>query len=328
MKRAPLALAALLQLVPLCRTGALAQAAAAPSIAIVFTWIAGAAVLLGGYDAVSGASASISGLVKYVDTTPVGTPTNYVVEPVGEPFKYRITVTNPGVDVDKNYFNCDPLPDGLTINTNAGAAGYITGIPTTVGTYLVTLTAGNLDYPIPATAPATIVIYPTNTAPSIIGQPESLSVRAGSNAVFSVVAEGSLPLSYLWLKDEVPLSNASSALLTLTNVTVDLSGNYQAVVTNDFGSITSLVARLTVREDSIFQVTLSAATLSSNAFSFTVSGPSNTNAFNTNYVIWTSTDLTAWTELARTNHPDGYFMFIDTDAGSYPIRFYRVSFFP
>src|SRR5882672_5241586 len=138
VKCASLALAALLQMAPLCRVAVVTQVASPSCLAIVFTWLAGAAVLLGGYDAVSGASAAISGLVKYSGTTPVGAPTNYVVEPPGDSFKYRITVSSPGVDVDKNYFNCIPLPPGLTINTNAGAAGYITGTPTEVGAYDVT----------------------------------------------------------------------------------------------------------------------------------------------------------------------------------------------
>src|SRR5439155_18133757 len=105
----------------------------------------------------------------------------------------------------------------LTINTNAGAAGYITGTPTEVGTYEVTLTAGNLDYPTPATASATIVIYPTNAPPVIVSQPESLSVLAGSNIVFSVVADGSLPLSYQWLRNGTVLSDAGTSNLTLNS---------------------------------------------------------------------------------------------------------------
>ncbi len=323
MKRVSLLLAALLQLAPLGRIGLVSQVATPSSIAIVFTWLAGAAVFLGRYDAVSGASASVSGLVKYVDTTPVGTPTNYVAEPVGEPFKYRITVSNPGVDIDRNYFDCVPLPPGLTIDTNAGAAGYITGIPTEVGTNLVTLIAGNLDYPTPATALATIVIYPSNAPPVIVRQPESRSVLAGSNLTFSVGAEGSLPLAYQWLRDGTMLNDAVSASLALTNVSVALSGDYQAVVTNLFGSVTSLVARLTVREESLLEVRLGGATFSSNTFHFVITGP-----IFTNYVLWMSPDFNQWTPLATNWVIDGYLEFSDPDAALDPRRFYRVSLEP
>ena len=111
----------------MCRAVLLGRVGAWPRGAVILGWVAGAVAMMGNYDAVSGASATISGMVKYVGSTPVGSPTNYVVEPVGQVFKYRITVSNPGTDYAKNYFNCIPLPPGLTINTNPGAAGYITG---------------------------------------------------------------------------------------------------------------------------------------------------------------------------------------------------------
>jgi hypothetical protein len=294
--------------------------AAPSSIAWVRLWTAGATALLGSYDAVSGASASVSGLVKYVDTTPVGTPTNYVVEPVGEPFKYRITVTSPGVDIDKNYFDCIPLPPGLTINTNPGAAGYITGTPIEVGTYLVTLVAGNLNYPTPATAPATIVIYPTNAPPVIVTQPRSLSLLAGSNATFSVTAEGSLPMGYQWLRNRSPIPGRNLPSLTLTNVSSTLAGDYQAAVTNAYGAVTSAVARLTIREPFLLELRLGSVSVISNGLRFEVTGP-----INTNYILWSSADLRAW-EAIQTNWVlDGYLEFVDPDAMLAPRRFYRAS---
>jgi len=292
-------------------------------MAIVFTWLAGAAALLGGFDAVSGASAGISGLVKYNGTTPVGSPTNYVVEPVGQIFKYRITVSNPGTDFALNYFNCVPLPPGLTINTNLGAAGYITGTPTTVGTWNVTLIAGNLNYPTPATLPATIVIFPTNAPPVITTQPQSQSVLAGSNVTFSVTASGSLPLAYHWTKNNAALTGKTSPALSFTNVTSSHSGDYRVIITNSFGSVTSAVARLTVREPFRIELRLGQPVLNNDVFHFQVTGP-----IYTNYVIWRSTDLGGWTPI-RTNWViDGYLEFSDPAAMGEPSRFYRVSIGP
>ena len=157
----PLIVACGLQLMPVARV---VSNAVLPSstFAIVFKWAAGAVALLGSFHAVSGASAKITGMVKYVGTTPVGSPTNNAVEPVNEPFKYRITVANAGSDHKKDYFNCIPVPPGLTINTNIGGTGYITGTPTTVGVYPVTLYAGNTSYPKPVTYDATITITAVN----------------------------------------------------------------------------------------------------------------------------------------------------------------------
>src|SRR5262245_48613085 len=184
MRLASLILAAFLQARPICLGAGRNRLTGPPRAAVIFAWLAGAVALLGTYDAVSGASAAVSGLVKYVGTAPVGSPTNDVFEPVSQPFKYRITVTNQGTDIANNYFNCVPLPPGLTINTNLGSAGYITGTPTTVGSYTVTLVAGNANYPTPATLPARILIYQPNAPPVMANQPQNQNIMVGSNVTF------------------------------------------------------------------------------------------------------------------------------------------------
>src|SRR5580765_5772808 len=123
-------LAVLLQIVPICRT-VLVNAGTVPTgFAMLFRWVAGTGVLLGGIDAVSGASASISGLKPYVGTTQVGptslTPT---IPDAATNITLRIIVANPGINPELAYYNCSPLPAGLTINTNVGANGYITNVP-------------------------------------------------------------------------------------------------------------------------------------------------------------------------------------------------------
>jgi len=294
-----------------------------PRAAAVFVCLAGAVVLLGNYDAVSGASAAVTGLVKYVGTTPVGSPTNYVIEPLGDPFKYRITVSNPGTDIAKNYFNCVPLPPGLTINTNPGAAGYITGTPTTAGSYAVTLLAGNLNYPTPATLPATILIYRPNAPPVITNQPLSRSVVVGTNVNFGVGANGAQPLSYQWHFNGGLMAGKTSAVLRLTNVVQRDAGDYQAIVANAYGRATSAIARLTVREPFTLQLRLGGPLMTNAAFQFQVSGP-----IYTNYIIWGSPDLTNWFPLKTNWVVDGLLQVNDTNALSQANRFYRASIPP
>jgi hypothetical protein len=320
VKLAVLILSVALRVLPVCRTVLISDFAAAPPIAAVARLLAVAAVLLGSYHAVSGASAGISGLVKYSGSTPIGSPTNNVIEPVAQPFRYRITVSNPGTDFAKNYYDCYPLPPGLTINTNVGAAGYITGTPTNVGTYGVTLVAGNLNYPTPATAQATIYIYPTNMAPVITRQPQNQSVVAGRNAAFSVVADGTPSLSYQWTRVNLALAGATSSLLSLTNVNSSQAGNYRVIITNSFGSVTSAVARLAVQEPLIVQLRLGAPGISNGLFHFEVTGP-----IYTNYVIWGSSNLVNWTPLATNSVTDGYLQFTDTNSRNLPRGFYRAS---
>lgn len=323
MRRASLILAGLLQLLPIGRVPAVIQVAGPSTLAIVSRWLASAVALLGQYDAVSGASAGISGVVKYSGSTPVGKPTNYVVEPTGLPFKYRITVSNPGTDFAQNYFDCVPLPPGLTINTSVGSAGYITGTPTATGTYPVTLVAGNLNYATPTTAEAIIVIYPTNTPPTITLPPQSQTVLAGGTVTFSVGAEGTWPLSYHWLRNGTALTDQTSAALSLTNATSTEAGNYQVVITNTFGSATSTIARLTVRELFVLNLRLGQPALSKDGLRFPVTGP-----IYTNYVVWSSRDLATWTPVQTNWVVDGYWEFSDPGAPVGPRLFYRASLAP
>jgi len=88
--------------------------------------------------------------------------------------------------------------------------------------------------------------------PVFLSQPGSLTNAAGTTATFSVVAGGSAPLSCRWLKDGVPLADGGNiagggtAVLTLTGVLRADTGGYSVVVSNGFGSVTSVVASLAV----------------------------------------------------------------------------------
>src|SRR5215469_7848720 len=90
------------------------------------------------------------------------------------------------------------------------------------------------------------------SGPSITTQPQSQSVLTGSNATFTVVAGGSLPLSYQWSFNGVNLTNSShikgatTTTLTVSNITVADGGNYQVIVSNSHGTIASSNALLTV----------------------------------------------------------------------------------
>jgi len=88
--------------------------------------------------------------------------------------------------------------------------------------------------------------------PGILTQPASASVLAGSNVSFTVTASGTAPLAYQWLKNGVALANggnvsgATTATLSLANVSATDTANYSLTVTNSVGSITSTIATLTV----------------------------------------------------------------------------------
>ena len=104
-------------------------------------------------------------------------------------------------------------------------------------TVMVTNTLGSTN----ATAMLTVG-YP----PSITGQPQSVGVVQGSNAVLSVTAAGTGPLSYQWYFYGVTLAGATSPVLSLTNIQPPNSGVYSVGVSSPFGSILSSNAALTV----------------------------------------------------------------------------------
>jgi Leucine-rich repeat (LRR) protein len=81
---------------------------------------------------------------------------------------------------------------------------------------------------------------------SIVTQPQSQTVAAGSNALFSVSASGYGTLGYQWRFNGATLPGATASTLTLTNVQATNAGSYVAVVSNTLGAATSSAATLTV----------------------------------------------------------------------------------
>ncbi len=67
----------------------------------------------------------------------------------------------------------------------------------------------------------------------------------GTNVEFRVVATGSLPLSYQWLRNGTNLDGATSQGLTLTNVSAADAGTYQVLVSNAYGATNSPGAEFT-----------------------------------------------------------------------------------
>ncbi len=82
--------------------------------------------------------------------------------------------------------------------------------------------------------------------PSITVQPQSVEVVQGSNAMLSVTAAGTAPLSYQWYFYGAALAQGTNSTLTLANVQATNSGFYSVVVSSPFGSILSSNAVLAV----------------------------------------------------------------------------------
>jgi polygalacturonase/PKD repeat protein len=84
-------------------------------------------------------------------------------------------------------------------------------------------------------------------APSIITQPQDEYVSSGATATFTVVPNGTLPLFYQWFYNtNSPLVGMTNATLALTNVQLASQGGYSLLISSSYGSVTSLVANLSV----------------------------------------------------------------------------------
>ncbi len=86
----------------------------------------------------------------------------------------------------------------------------------------------------------------TPTAPTVTTQPTGQTVAVGIAATFTVVASGTEPLSYQWIKDGTAIDGATSAQYTTPSTTKGGTSFYSVTVSNSLGSVTSDSAALKV----------------------------------------------------------------------------------
>jgi hypothetical protein len=129
-------------------------------------------------------------------------------------------------------------PSGLSVNITYNGS---TNMPISAGSYTVIGTVNDVNYI--GSATNTLII---GFSPQISSQTTNQIVVVGSNAVFSVSATGSLPEAYQWLFNSNSIAGATNITFTINNAQSTNAGNYQVIVTNSFGSVTSRVATLTI----------------------------------------------------------------------------------
>ncbi|HEV2330474.1 MAG TPA: immunoglobulin domain-containing protein [Verrucomicrobiae bacterium] len=100
--------------------------------------------------------------------------------------------------------------------------------------------------------------------PFLSSPPASQLANPGADVTFSVVASGTSPLAYQWQFNGTNIPGATSASYNISNAQTPETGNYQVVVTNLSGSVTSSVATLTFGNQP--------AGLNGNGLNWTVSG--------------------------------------------------------
>lgn len=132
--------------------------------------------------------------------------------------------------------------DGLAL---AGDTNSVLALPeiqsTNEGYYQVTL-----SNPVGETTSAPIILRVLPSAALIVSNPVSISVPAGTAAIFNAGVIGSAPLTMQWYKDGEMLPGATSYQLVVPDAQLTDEGVYQLEVSNYLGATVSEGAMLTV----------------------------------------------------------------------------------
>src|ERR1051326_978444 len=167
--------------------------------------------------------------------------------------------------------------------------------------------------------PAHLTVGSSTPEPATITvQPVSQIVVAGSNATFSVVAEGTPPLSYQWRFNGVNIPGATLSTYTRVHAQPGHAGYYDVFVSNGYGSDES-DPNVTLRVLSA-PVSANGLKFSSNAFSFTFVSQTGFT-----YVVQFKNALgnPTWTTLLTTNGTGSPITVKDSSANA-SSRFYRI----
>lgn len=169
------------------------------------------------------------------------------------------------------------------------------------------------------------VVSVVEVAPFILTHPASKAVSNTAPVTLSVLADGTEPLTFQWLKNGVEHSGATNPSLTFTNPRRSDGGYYSVVVSNTFGSVFSTEAKLRVPvPQQLGQPTL----LPDGNVAFSA-GDGDGGLLETNdlpfFTVWASTNLVEWELLPNAlTVSNGLLCLRDYTATNHPQRFYRI----
>jgi alpha-tubulin suppressor-like RCC1 family protein len=172
-------------------------------------------------------------------TVTVNTPPTISSQPIST-LTYSGTTSSLTVSASgTSPLNYQWFKDGAAISGAVSSSYALTGSTLNkAGSYSVVVTnvAGSV------TSNTSTVVTP----PLITTQPTSSSVTAGASATFSVVANGTAPLTYQWSKNGTAIPGATAATYAITSTSSSDAGTYRVVVTNSLGTANSSAVTLTV----------------------------------------------------------------------------------
>ena len=154
----------------------------------------------------------------------------------GNPAAFTVTVDGSAPLTYRWQFNGADLPGATGSSLSFSEAD-----PTNSGPYRVVITNSE------GSATSEVATLTVALPPVLISQPTNVTVAAGGTASFTVIADGTAPLGYHWTVNGTnPLTWATGATLTLTNVQAANAGYYQVAVSNAAGVRITQGSMLTV----------------------------------------------------------------------------------
>jgi len=163
-------------------------------------------------------------------------PTNLTVA-AGSPATFTVVADGTAPLRYQWFFNTN----AVLLNEKNSSLTFASTHATNEGAYSVRVTnvAGSVT-----SAVATLTVL---SPPFITTQPQNQAVTVSNNATFWVTAVGTAPLGYQWyFNTNTALTEETNTLLTILNADTNDAGGYSVVVSNSYGSTTSVVALLTV----------------------------------------------------------------------------------
>jgi autotransporter-associated beta strand protein len=204
--------------------------------------------------------------------------------------------------------------NGITLTTNATTIFYSNSVSVSDRfNYTISDASGGN-----ATGAVQITSLPiTNLPPSISTQPQSQTVKLGSNVTFSVVATGTPTPGYQWQFNGSPISGATSSIYIRSSAQFTDAGNYSVLVTNIAGSPVSSNAALTVLPLAPMWVQ-SITPLPDGRMTLVVTGEPG-YVYSVDY----STNLALWQQITNLMNTNGTSSFTDHSATNSDAGFYR-----
>jgi hypothetical protein len=232
-------------------------------------------------------------------------PVSVVVSP-GAATNFSVVADGPSLSYQW-WHDGAPLPGGTAAALNIPSA-----LAGSQGNYFVVVS----NFANSATSSVATLSF-DSSALNILVPPKDATAEVGYPASFSVLVSGIPPFAYQWEHNGQAIPGATSSSYTISAVTTNFAGTYDAVVTNDYRAITSQTALLTVTAGAIPPLLVSARFGQSLTMTF------NAQAGRT-YRLLSSMNLTNWSSIATNSALSaGALQFVQPITAGPPV-FYRV----